>query len=116
MEHKLNTLCNTLKYVMTFILLIVSIFLSKDTLDQYTSKAKSFKQYETEVSQKESVTIVVGLWPLKKMNYADSVPYQSYKQWELGKDFTISFGVTNYRKVQEMINIEENNTLHISHM
>ena len=100
---------------MTFILLIVSIFLSKDTLDQYTSKAKSFKQYETEVSQKESITIVIGLWPLKKINYADSVPYQSYKQWELGKDFTISFGVTNYRKVQEIINIEENKTLHISH-
>ena len=115
LQNKLYTLCNIVKYIITLILLVVSIFLSKDTLDQYTSKAKGFKQYEREVSEEESVTIVIGLWPLKNMNYAGSVPYQSYEQWELGKDFTISFGVTNYRKTQEMINLEDNKTLHISH-
>ena len=96
---------------MTMILLLMSIVISKDVLDQYASKATSFKQYEKEVSEQESVTLVVGFWPLKKMDYPSSVPYQSYKQWEMGKDFTLSFGVTNYKVAQENIileNVEKN--------
>ena len=56
---------------------------------QPASKATSFKEYEEEVTQNETVTVVIGLWPLKNMNYKDNRSYQSYEQWELGKDFNL---------------------------
>ena len=85
----------------------MSILISKDVLDRYASKATSFKQYEENVTEKESATVVVKFWPLKNTNYPTSVPYQSYEQWKLGKDFSIAFGVTNYRTSQEGVFFQE---------
>ena len=55
-------------------------------------------------------------WPLKRTDYPSSVPYQSHEQWKLGTDFTLAFGVLNYRSAEEAINLEENvKHLNISH-
>ena len=89
-------------------LLVVSILVSKDVLYQYISKATSFKQYEEDISEKESITIVFEFWPLKKMNYNKSIPYQLYERWILGKDFSLSFGVTDFKTAQEMVTFQEN--------
>ena len=105
--RKLNMLCRILKYSLSLALLATSIYFSKDVLDQYASQATSFKEYEEEVTQNESVTVVIGLWPLKNMNYKDNRSYQSYEQWELGKDFNLTFGVINYRTIQEMILLKD---------
>ena len=72
-------------------MLIISILISKDVFDQYSSKAASFKHYEEVLTEKESVTVVLGLWPLKDMDNPTSTPYQSYEQWKLGKDFFLSY-------------------------
>ena len=85
------------------ILLTLSVFVSKNVLEQYTAKATSFKQYEEYIAEKDSPTVVIAVWPLKKTNYPRSVPYQSYEQWKFGKDFSITFGVTSYRTSQERV-------------
>ena len=97
-------------------MLALSILISKDVLDQYGSKSTSFKQFEEKLTDKESATLVLGLWPLKNMNYTTTIPYQSYKQWKMGKDFTLSFGVVNYKTAQEKIELQEDiHHLEISH-
>ena len=97
-------------------MLIISILISKDVFDQYSSKAASFKHYEEVLTEKESVTVVLGLWPHKDMDNPTSTPYQSYEQWKLGKDFFLSYGVMDYNTPQEMIYLKENNdNLKISH-
>ena len=107
MSSTIDILCILVKYLIALILLIIAIVLSKDVLDQYRSKATSFNQHEKEIRENESVTIVMEFWPLKKTDYPTSTPFQSYEQWKLGKDFTLTFGVTNYRIAQEVIQLEE---------
>ena len=93
---KLRLICSLLKYTLILILFTSSVFVSKTVLEHYAAKATSFKQYEEYINEKESATVVIAFWPLKKTNYAKSVPYQSYEQWKFGKDFSITFGITNY--------------------
>ena len=102
-------LCGSIKYFIMLILIVISVLLSKENLQQYASKATSFKQYEVKVTENESVALILNLWPIKKMDYLASHPYQLFEQWELGKDFTLSFGVVNYKTVIEKIELEENN-------
>ena len=106
-SRKIHIFANFLKYLIAFILFGISILISNDVLDQYASKATSFKQYEEELTNTKSISIVVELWPLKKMDYPTSVPYQSYERWELGKDFTLSFGIATYRTAHEIIPLKE---------
>ena len=106
-SRKIRILANFLKHLIAFILFGISILISNDVLDQYASKATSFKQYEEELTNTKSISIVVELWPLKKMDYPTSVPYQSYERWELGKDFTLSFGIATYRTAHEIIPLKE---------
>ena len=104
---KLRVLCSFLKYTLMLILFALSVFVSKNVLEQYDAKATSFKQHEEYITEKDSATVVVNLWPLKKTNYSTSVPHQSYEQWKFGKDFSITFGVTNYRTSQERVIFQE---------
>ena len=98
------------------ILFGLSVFVSKNVLEQYASKATSFKQFEEYITDQESATVVVSFWPLKKVDYPKSIPYQFHEQWRLGKDFTIMFGVTNYRTSQEMVVFQEKSQeMNISH-
>ena len=108
LRNKLDTLCLTLKCILSLILFLISILLSKDVFDQYASKSTSFKQYEEEITENETVTVILNLWPLKNMDYPNSVPYQSYEQWKLGKDFKLAFGVLKYKSAQEIIHLAEN--------
>ena len=107
LPKKVDILCSTLKYLIFLLLLITSILLSKDVFDQYASKATSLKNYEEDITLKESLTVVMELWPLKKMDYPDSTPHQLYERWELGKDFTLNFGVSTYRTALEIISLKE---------
>ena len=66
MSSTIDILCILVKYLITLILLIIAIVLSKGILDQYRSKATSFNQHEKEISENESVTLVMEFWPLKK--------------------------------------------------
>ena len=66
MYSNIDILCILVKYLITLILLIIAIVLSKDVLDQYRSKATSFNQHEKEIDKNESVTLVMEFWPLKK--------------------------------------------------
>ena len=104
---KVDFLCLVLKYLIFLILVITSILLSKDVFDKYASKATSLKNYEEDITLKESLTVVMYLWPLKKMDYPDSTPYQSYEKWILGKDFVLNFGVSNYKMAHEIISLKE---------
>ena len=106
-QNKLDILCKFIKYTLALFLLVVSIVLSKDVLDQYTSKATSYKQNEQDITQDESITLSFAFWPLKKTDYPSSVPFQAYEQWKFGKDFTLRYGVLSYRSAQEVINLEE---------
>ena len=116
LQEKLKIFCIAVKYTLTLILLIMSILISKDVLDKYASKATSFQRYEENITEKESITIVFYLWPLKKMDYPGSIPFQSYEQWKLNHDFTVAFGIANYRTTQEMIYLKDNNyNSYISH-
>ena len=77
--------------------------ISIEVLDQYQSKATSFKQSEKYITEKETVTVVVSLWPLKSTNYSGEVPYQVREQWQLNSDFNLSFGVAEYKSIREKI-------------
>ena len=101
------TICKAIKFTIALVLFAISVQVSKDVFGQYSSKSTSFKQYEEEITEKESVTIVLGFWPPKKSNNQVSMPYQSYEQWKLGDDFTLAFGVINYPKSLEEINLQE---------
>ena len=115
-RSKFHIICHVVKFILTFILLIISAFISKDVLEQYLSKSTSFKQFERQITQNETVTLVLGFWPLKRMNYPTYIPFQSYEQWKLGQDFKLTFGVTKYRTVQESIHFQsEDEDLIISH-
>ena len=116
MQDKVDIFCTTVKYILTLALLATSILISKDVLDKYASKATSFQRYTENITEKESIAIVFYLWPLKKMDYPGSIPYQSYEQWKLNRDFMVAFGIANYRTTQEMIYLNENNyESYISH-
>ena len=104
----LISFCFIIRCTITLVLLIISILLSKDVLDQYASKATSFKQYEQDITPNESITVVLGFWPLKRMDYSESMPYQLYEQWKMEKDFNLTFGVTYYRTPQEELSLQEN--------
>ena len=99
--------CSVLKYLIFILLLIVSILLSKDVFEKYASKATSLKTYEEDITLKENLVVVMELWPLKKMDYPDSTPIQSYEKWKLGKDFALNFGVSNYKTAHEILSLKE---------
>lgn len=104
-----NALCMSLKYIVLLTLLLIAILISKDVLDQYTSKSTSFKEYEEYVTKTESLTIVLGFWPLKgSHNATTDTPFQSFEQLEFGKDFTLAFGVTNFKTAEETIHLQKN--------
>ena len=107
LTKKVDFLCLVLKYLIFLLLLITSILLSKDVFDKYASKATSLKTYEEYITLKENLIVVVELWPLKKMDYPDSTPYQSYEKWKLGKDFVLNFGVSNFKTAHEIISLKE---------
>ena len=81
----------------------IAIIVSNEVWNQFASKATSFKEFEMETKESESPAIIVEFWPLKKMDYPANVPYQSYKQWKLGEDFNLTFGVTEYKTVKEQV-------------
>ena len=115
-QSKLSIFCSSVKYIIALFLLVVSIILSKDVLDQYTAKATSYKQKEQDVTENESITLSFQFWPLKRTDYPSSVLYQSYEQWKLGTDFTLAFGILNYRSAEEVLNLDENTKdFNISH-
>ena len=71
---------------------------------------------EEEITSDKGPTLVLSFWPLKNMNYSESVPYQMYEQLELGTDFNMSFGVAKYKTIQESVTLKENdNSLKIDH-
>ena len=114
-QRNVAILCFSVKYSITLLLLVTSFLFSKDVFEQYSSKAASFEQREEEVGKEEGISLVVGFWPLKKMNYPSKTPYQSYEQWELGKDFTLSYGVRTYSTAKEIISLREHEDLNINH-
>ena len=67
-QNKLDILCKLVKYTLALFLLVVSIVLSKDVLDQYTSKATSYKQNEQDITEDESITLSFAFWPLNSKN------------------------------------------------
>ena len=81
-QHNIKLVCCLVKYTITLILIVISIFISKNVLEQYASKATSIKQYQEEVTANESVTLVLEFWPKKKTNYPNSVPYQLHEKWK----------------------------------
>ena len=106
-QHKVQLFCALVKYSITFILIVISIFISKNVLEQYASQATSFKQYQEDITSNESVTLVLEFWPKKKTNYPDSIPYQLHEKWKMGTDFTLAFGVLTYRTAHEKIPLRE---------
>ena len=115
-HQKIRLLCLSVKFGIIILLSASAILISREVFTQYASRDTSFKQSEVQVTEKESITLVVAFWPLKKMDYPTDVPYQAYEQLELGKDFTLRFGITEYRSAQESITLTENdNDLKISH-
>ena len=72
---------------MTIILSVLSILLSKEVWEKYTLQSTSFSKSDVPITPSDTATITFGFWPLKNTNYSKEVPYQLYKQMELGKDF-----------------------------
>ena len=106
-QHNIKLVCCLIRYTITLILIGTSIFISKNVLEQYASKATSIKQYQGEVTANESVTLVLEFWPKKKTNYPNYVPYQLHEKWKMGTDFTLAFGVLTYRTAHEKIPLQE---------
>ena len=94
--------------ILTIVLSALSILLSKEVWEKYTLKATSFSKSNVPITSSDSATIMFGFWPLKNTNYSKEVPYQSYDQWELGKDFNITYGISEYKTVFESIELTEN--------
>ena len=115
-HHKIAFLCQTIKLLIGISLLVIAIFLSNEVWNQFASKATSFKESEMEITESESPAIIIGFWPLKNMDHPSGVPYQSYEQWILGKDFDLTFGVIEYQTVKEMLVFNQTHTSsNISH-
>ena len=111
-----KAICLLSKFTIFILLTVVSVLISKEVFEQYASKDTAFKKSQEPISEDESITLVVALWPLKNMNYPSNVPNQAKEQWELGKDFTLSFGVTEYRTAKERITLKEGDgNLKINH-
>ena len=115
-QQKVKLVCHLFKFIITIILTVVSILISKEVWEQYQTKATSFKHSEQDITENESVTVVVSLWPLKNTNYSDEVPYQAREQWQLNSDFNLSFGIAEYKLIREEVRLTEPNAnLSISH-
>ena len=108
-QQKVKIVCHLIKSIITIILTVVSILISKEVWEQYQTKATSFKQSEQDITENESVTVVVSLWPLKNTNYSDEVPYQAREQWQLNSDFNLSFGIAEYKLIREEVPLTEPN-------
>ena len=91
----------------TIILTILVIYLSEEIWVKYAAKDTSFTQSDTEVTEFESPTLVFGFWPMKKTNYSKEVPFMVYEQHELGKDFKVSFGISEGYDIVETIELTE---------
>ena len=116
MISRMEGFCLGIEYMIMLLLAITSVLISKEVWDQYQSKATSFKQSQRVITEAESVTLVLSFWPLKKIDYPASVPYQSYEQWQLNSDFNLTFGVTAWKTVQEeILLVESNQDLSINH-
>ena len=115
-QQKVVITCNLIKYIIVLILTVISIYISKEVWQQYQSKATSFKQSQKAITKAESITVVLSFWPLKKMDYSSTTPYQSYEQWKLNSDFKISFGVSEWKTIKEKVELTENSAdLSITH-
>ena len=113
---KVDISCKIVQATLTIVFLAISITISKEVWEQYASKATSFKQSEADITKLESVTVVFGFWPLKNSDYSEDVPHQTYDQWMLDKDFTVSYGVMTNRKIQEVTVLKENSIVdHVMH-
>ena len=89
---KVDLSCKIVQVTLTIAFLAISITISKEVWEQYASKATSFKQSETDITDLISVTLVFGLFlPLKHSDYHKDLPLQSYKQWILDEDFKGKF-------------------------
>ena len=108
-QQKVKIVCHLIKYVISTILAVVSILISKEVFEQYQSKATSFKQYEEDITENESITVVITLWPPKSSNYSADVPYQAYEQWQLNSDFNLAFGIAEYKSITEKVSLREPN-------
>ena len=116
-RQKVVIACNLIKYIIVLILTVISIYISKEVWQQYQSKATSFKQSQKTITKAESITVVLSFWPLKKMDYPSTTPYQSYKQWKLNSDFKVSFGVSEWKTIKEQVDLTENSAnLSITHI
>ena len=95
----------------------LAIYLSEEIFVQFAAQETSFSQSETKVTEEDSPTIVFGFWPLKVMNYSGNVPYMTYEQLELGKDFKVNFGIVeDYYNDIERVSLDlKNDSLRLSH-
>ena len=99
------------------ILTALAIYLSEEILVQYAAKDTSFSQSEIKVTELDSPTLVFRFWPLKVMDYPKNVPFMAYEQLELGKDFSVNFGIVeDYYNDIERISLDfKNDSLRLSH-
>lgn len=96
--------------ITTVILCTLSLLLSKEVWEKYTLKATSFSKSDVPISPADTVAVLFGFWPLKNMNYSKEVPYQSYEQLEIGKDFNVTYGLIDYRTIIESVDLTESGT------
>ena len=108
-QQKLTIICQLIKYIISTLLAVVSILISKEVIEQFQSKATSFKQYEEEITENESITVVISFWPLKSTNYSADVPYQVREQWQLNTDFNLAFGIAEYKSITDKVSLREPN-------
>ena len=94
--------------IMTLILSVLSILLSKEVWEKYTLQSTSFSKSDVPITPSDTASIIFGFWPLKNTNYSKDVPYQLYEQMELGKDFNITYGIIEYKTIIESIELTEN--------
>ena len=96
---------------------IISLVISKKVLEQYFIESKSFSKGEVSITEEESLTAVLILWPPKNMDYPSDKLYQLYEHWELNMDFNLSFGVTEYLTIQEQVKLtnDKDEQLYITH-
>ena len=110
-ELRLDILFQVLIWLIHLILCGLSIFYSNEVWEKYATQETSYKRSIAETSKLESLAVVIGFWPLKKMeNTTLSVQFQTFEQLRLGEDFSLTFGVTQYKKIAESIILENYGT------
>ena len=106
-ELKLDILFQVLIWLIHLILCGLSIFYSNEVWDKYATQETSYKRSIAETSKLESLAVVIGFWPLKKMeNTTLSVHFQTHEQLRLGEEFSITFGATQYKKLLRVLSLK----------